>query len=346
MTQLIEYNVTQAAIAELTQEKEALLTASELDYKAIKDAKNRNGKIRIAIEKRRKEYKADALEHGRKVDSKAKESSEPVTAIEDAYKEVLNKRDAELDAVRVAAERKEQARIAFIKHEIDIYRECGAIGPYFSSAELSSHLERLQEYITTSFNFQEFLEEMKGVFKDTEERIKTALKSRLQYESEQAEQESQRKKDNEARIALQAEKDAFEQEQRDAQAKIDFELAAIQEEKDVLRRAEIEREKKRQQEIHEAKMQEAEEQLAKQRVIDEEKRKKAEETERLRLEQVAKEDAERKAANAAEDRVRNAAPELLNALKKVDEGLAMQDQDTFSAMRLMIRNVIKLAEGE
>ena len=347
-TQIIEYNVTQAAIAELTQEKETLLAASELDYKAIKDAKNRNGKIRIAIEKRRKEYKADALEYGRKVDSKAKESSDPVTAIEDAYKDVLNKRDAELEAVRVEAMHKENARIAAIEQRIEGFLSFKDNVIYnTTAAEIESIIAEFDEAFVEKFDYAEFKDKALESTETTMEFLRTKFEERTVYESEQAEQESQRKKDNEARIALQAEKDAFEQEQKDAQAKIDFELAAIQKEKDDLQRAEIEREEKRQQEIHETKMQEAKEQLAKQRAIDEEMRIKAKKAEDERLEQVAKEDAERKVTQAAEDRVRNAAPDLLEAL----EGMVkmyeeIQPTGGWQGQYEESTAAIKLAKGE
>lgn len=317
MTQLIEYNVTQAAIAELTKEKEVLLSASELDYKAIKDAKNRNGKIRIAIEKTRKDLKSDALAYGKKIDNKAKEVSEPVTAIEDAYKDILNKHEAELEDVRVAALHKENERIAAIKSHIEkVHEFSDLIVVGLSSKDIMSIQKDLLSYDDNSaVDCQEFQGDYEKAISRAHEIIDDMYDNRLMIEKEKAEQAEQRKKDNEARIALQAEKDAFEQEQKDAQAKIDFERAAIQKEKDDLQLAESEREEKKQQAIHEEKMREAKEQLAKQRAIDEDARKKAAETERLRLEQVAKEEAERKVSQAAEDNVRNAAPELLEALE-------------------------------
>lgn len=242
-TQVIEYNVTEAAIAELTKEKETLLSASELDYKAIDNARKRNGKIRRAIEKRRKEYKADALEYGRKVDSKAKESSEPVTAIEDAYKDVLNKHEAELEAVRAAAEQEEQARIAVIKERIEDINSYLSRAAFCNAEEISDLLCRLKSRIGESFNYQEFTAEgllaEKGAIQLLQERLEEAI----EYEERQQKEAAQRKKDNEARIALQAEKDAFEQEQKDAQAKIDFERASIQKEKDDLQLAKVEAEK-------------------------------------------------------------------------------------------------------
>lgn len=347
-TQIIEYNVTQAAIAELAKEKETLLAAPELNYKAIDDARKRNGKIRIAIEKRRKEYKADALEYGRSVDSKAKEASEPVAAIEDAYKDVLNKREAELEAVRVAEEEKENERIAAIKDKIDYYTGIG-IGQGFSSNELKSELEHVQSYLTEGFDFQEFSDEMKSAFEEKEAYINQQLEERLKFEVKQAEQAAQRKKDEEARLELQAEKAAFEQQQKDAQVKIDAELAAIQKEKDELKQADVEREEKKQQAIHKEKMREAKEQLAKQCAIDEDARKKADEIEKLRLEQVAKEEAERKALQAGDDRVRDAAPKMLEALDGMILYSTMCEswQDDEGKIYLIkAQAAIKLAKGE
>lgn len=66
-TTIIEYDVTEAVLTELRNEQEIVLQNPK-NIEKIKSSKRKIGKLRIAIEKRRKEYKAEALAYGRNVD--------------------------------------------------------------------------------------------------------------------------------------------------------------------------------------------------------------------------------------------------------------------------------------
>ena len=343
MTKIIEYDVTEAAITKLGKERDDLLNADDLDFEAIKDGKKRNGRIRIAIEKKRKELKAEALQYGRDVDSKAKGLSSLVEQIENSYIEVLDKRGAEIEAARVEELRIENTRIAAIKDQIAYYTSSG-IGPGFSANELISESEHLNEYLTSDFDFQEFKEEADAAYKTQRSHIDNAMGNRRRIDAEKEQLEAQRKKDNEDRAKLEAEKAAFEIEQKKAKAKIDAEMEALQKHKDIMQQAENDRIHKEQEISREAEFKKAAEEAAKQRAIDAEIREKAAEIERLRLEKVAKEEAERKVKQANEDRVRNAAPDMLKALELIIEHNALDG--AYQHIKDAANNAIKLAKGE
>lgn len=354
--EVIEYNVTEARIAELTKQKDDLLGASEPDYVAIEIGIKVNGKLRIGVEKRRKFLKSDALAYGRKIDDRAKEVSAPLIANEEALKAVFNAHQAELEAVRVEHNRKENIRIAAIEERIEGFLFFKDKVVYNTTAgEIKSIIAEFDEALAEEFDYSEFKDKAFIATQETMEFLRAKFYERTAVEAEQAEQAAQRKKDETARAELEAEKAAFAAQQKEAQDKIDAERAAIEAEKKAILETRHKEEKIALEKEHEAKMQKAKEELARQRAIDEEAAAVAKETERLRLEQVAKEEAERKASQAAEDRVRNAAPELLEALELLyfqsydldadfDEEISQGNEITVDYKKA--QEAIKLAKGE
>ncbi len=81
----IEYPVAMTVITDL-QERYSGLTIAGIDDKAgllaVDEARKEVKRLKIQVENRRKELKADALEYGRKVDAAAKTLSEPLEALE------------------------------------------------------------------------------------------------------------------------------------------------------------------------------------------------------------------------------------------------------------------------
>lgn len=130
----VVYDVTDDAIA-LKRGKYALLKAdTPQGYKEVQLAIADLRETRVAIEKRRKELKADSLEYGRKVDTVAKLL---ITQIEDiekplkALKSAVDEEKAQAKAAKEAAERQalradldaEAARLAAERAEFEAERE-------------------------------------------------------------------------------------------------------------------------------------------------------------------------------------------------------------------------------
>ena len=316
----IVYDINPAIIAELKTEQDAILASlpeniADLDIEIIKKAKRKSVKLRTATEAQRKEYKAWVLSYGKLVDSKAADAIEPVLEIENIYTNLINDYDeyfAELS--RIAAE-KEAKRIADIKYKIEGYRLLSGITPNYSSNELKTHIEELQKYLTCDFDFQEFAEEMEGVYKDVENILKTALENRLKFEAEQEKLEAQRKIDDENRAKFEAEKAEFEAKQAEANAAIEAERAALQKQRDDAERAEMAKIQAEQEKQRQAEIQKQRDELEREKQAQAEKRKLLEEQESARLEQIRIENEARRIAQAKEDKIRNAAPQLYTALE-------------------------------
>ncbi|MBE0471991.1 MAG: hypothetical protein IBX55_21090 [Methyloprofundus sp.] len=111
-TQPIVYDITKAAIMELKDRYPVV--ASIQDNTQLKEVKAAIADVRsrrTAIEARRKELKADALEYGRQVDAKAKELTALLLEIEEPLKEVAEEYEERKRQEKLAKEREEKERI-------------------------------------------------------------------------------------------------------------------------------------------------------------------------------------------------------------------------------------------
>ncbi len=346
MTSIINFDVTEAVLNQL-REKQALILTENPNIEDVKSGKREIAKLRNAIENRRKELKAEALEYGKKVDSSAKEAQAPVAEIEGRYDVVIEKYEAEKARIEAELREKETTRIADIKDKIDYYVGIG-IGDGFSSNELKTELEHVRDFLTEGFDFQEFTEEAAAAFKKKEDFLIARLEARLKYESEQEELKKQQAIQAEEKAKFEAEKAAFETARREANAKIESERAALQKQKDDSEKAEkarlfAEQEKQR--------LAEEQKRALERRIADEqaqEEKMRRESAERLRIEEIKKENEARKLAQEKEDRVRNAAKDMLMALYNVrDSDMATREEDEgrVSSVLNEVRQAIKLAEG-
>jgi dsDNA-specific endonuclease/ATPase MutS2 len=125
MTTVIQvvYDVTDDAIA-LKRGQYAVLKADTKEgYEQVRLAIADCRETRSAIEKRRKELKADSLEYGRKVDAVAKHLTEQIEAIEGplkAQKAAIDEEKARVKAEKEAAAQKAIAEVeARLKAEAD-----------------------------------------------------------------------------------------------------------------------------------------------------------------------------------------------------------------------------------
>ena len=113
-TPIVEYNVSNAAIAELKSKYGGLTADTPQGYEDVKTALKEVSGYRIAVENKRKELKADALEYGRKVDAEAKRIQALIAEVEEPLKLEKKKVDDEKDRIareKVEAERRELERL-------------------------------------------------------------------------------------------------------------------------------------------------------------------------------------------------------------------------------------------
>ena len=115
---VVKYDVTNAAIEELSKRYAPLKITDTKSYKVVLAAINDVRGYRIATENKRKELKKGALEYGRKVDSEAKRIAallEPIETELRNKKQVVDDKKAAIIAEKV---RVEEARIAVNRDSI------------------------------------------------------------------------------------------------------------------------------------------------------------------------------------------------------------------------------------
>jgi len=133
-TGLVEYNITDAVIAEM-KSIYMELTITDLDDKEQFDAVHSARMVvkgkRVEVEKRRKELKADALAFGREVDGKAKKIFEKLEPIETHLDREEKKVTDEEKRVKAESDRKEKEKI---EKRINTLAAWGQAFPFFEIA--------------------------------------------------------------------------------------------------------------------------------------------------------------------------------------------------------------------
>lgn len=232
-TEVVEFSQTEAGLAELRSQLagatfDCSTTAGDKEARASRFALV---KLRSALEDKRKELKAPLVERGRLIDAEAKRITGEILALEQPIDAVIRAAEAEREQRRIERERAEAARLTAINAAIDnikalpvvyvagtqdVLRDAmAALGGRDLSAEFDAvHLPRAEEARAAAL-FQ----------------LDTLLSQRVAADAEAA--------------RLQAEREALEQQRREAaaeQARIEAEAAAARAEADRLARAQRERE--------------------------------------------------------------------------------------------------------
>lgn len=237
--QVVKYNVTDAAIQEMS-EMYLPLTITDLEDKEQFDAVHSAHMVvkgkRIEVDKKRKELKADALAWGRKVQDEANRIFALIEPIESHLK-------AEKDKVAQEKQRIEDERIAKIKDEINswekAYQEISNTGDAEELSAYVSKLESVRDLISPELYF-EFTGSAIESCNNLLTRARRDLENFIRLEAEEAERKAEAERLAEEQAKLKAEQEKIEQERyevAEAQRKIDEE------------KAELERAKKAEQEI-------------------------------------------------------------------------------------------------
>jgi hypothetical protein len=181
---VIEYNITDAALAELAEQYGGMVvTTDNLDEG--KEARKAVRDVRLAVEERRKELKADALAYGKAVDGKAKEIQAKIAKVEEPLAE-------QLDAIANAEKLAEEKRVATIESYLGVLRAYGLETEDKTLAELQAWQEQLNELEITEEIYQEFREQAVGAKAESESRLRIAITRKQAAEEEAARLEEQR----------------------------------------------------------------------------------------------------------------------------------------------------------
>lgn len=232
-TQVIEYSVTDAAIAKMHADYMGLTVNGIEDkagfamvHTARMDVKNK----RIAVEKRRKELKAEALAWSKKVDGRANEIFAKLAPIEehlDAEEGKITKLKARLEA-EAKRKREEQAQA-----RVDKMAAFGASLPFLQAMEISEG-DFQARLIIAEDDWKKEQARAADEKRKEAERIESERKARedeaARLEAERAELERIRAEEDAKRKAeedrLRKEREAIEAQQRAEREKLEAERRA------------------------------------------------------------------------------------------------------------------------
>lgn len=287
--QPITYPVIAEHIQELAQRYMPLAVQGVSDKKGLEvvhAARMEMRNLRVSIEKRRKELKADSLEYGKKVDEAAKALTKLIEPIESH----LEKEEAIVEREKERLRREEEVkRQAKLQQRLDQLTAVGAMRhPSVVEILTDEEFADTLENCTREFEEKQAREAAEAEQRRQEqERLELERAELARIKAKQEEELAEARRQEEERLS--AEREALEIERRkqaEEQARVDAERARLDAEKQRL--ADEEAERQRQIELEKAKAEAAE-------------RAKREAEERARTEA---EEAQRRAAAAEAERKR------------------------------------------
>lgn len=243
-TQIVEYSVTEAMLAELKQ-KYADVPADLSDkqsYEYVRKATAHLRGLRGDVEKRRKELKADALEFGRRVDSTAKEITAKIEAIEEPLATAKKEYDTAVEVAKREAALAEERRIDHINDRIAAIRNLPAANISAPSQEVFDAIAALEKEQFDLSWAMEFSDKASAAIADSIIKLNDLATMRQQQEqaAQVAAEEAKRKAAEEELARLQREKElaiereALKIEQEKLQAEREAHQAAIKAEQERL----------------------------------------------------------------------------------------------------------------
>jgi len=292
VTEIAEYSQTAAALSDL-RHRFLGVAFNVSTTKGMDEAKKARQEVkgyRTALENKRKEIKAPALERCRLIDDEAKTITAALLEIEEPIDQQIKAEEARKEAEKAAKAEAERQRVAAIRTQIDTIKNHAAFAVGKSADAILKILSGVEGF-EIGEDFQEFKPEAEQAKAETLDKIKALHEAQVQHESEQARIAAERAE----LTRLRAEAEAREREAAAARAE--------QERKDREARAEQERKDR---EAREALEREQAAKLAAERAAHEAELRKQREAQEAELkaqrEAQAKADAEARAAREAEEK--------------------------------------------
>jgi len=152
---VVEYNLSLAEASKMAEKYKPLLNADMDDkeqYALVQGAERDLKKTRLAVEKMRKDLKADALEYGRKVDSQAKEIVAPMIAVEKPLKELRVEFDMREEVAKREAARVEQERVDGIIDRITKIKNVAGTLMQSDIEQIAGTIAKLEAVQTSEFD--------------------------------------------------------------------------------------------------------------------------------------------------------------------------------------------------
>ncbi len=246
---VVEYSRTEAALAELRQKYSGVVfdcTTTKGDKEA-RAARLELTTLRTSLEKKRKEFKAPALEFGKKIDSEAARVTAEILSIENPIDEQIKADEKRRADEKAERERIEAERIKAIKDKIATIRSFAAKCQGISAERIANGIEMVSKIGTSADEFAEFEGEAKTAQAETLQAMRELHAATKAREEETARVEAQRIENEriaeEQRIA--SEKLAAERAELERQQQAQAEALAAQQAEINRREAELKAEQER-----------------------------------------------------------------------------------------------------
>lgn len=231
--QIAEYNATAAGLADLRGRLANVVydvtTTAGMDM-ARKDRAEVRG-LRVALEKKRVEIKAPALERSRLIDAEAKLLTAQLEALETPIDEAIKSEERRKEEAKAERERIERNRVIELRGRIDSMARIPLLLTGASSAKLIQAQKDLISKCPVPADFQEFQGEALNVWTVVNRQLDDAITAKQAEEVEQAKLKAEREEFERQKTAA-AEEERLRiaraaQEQAEEQARVEAERARV-----------------------------------------------------------------------------------------------------------------------
>lgn len=191
---IVQYGATEAALAELRQKHQGVvfdLTTTRGDKEA-RAARLELVTLRTSLEKKRKEFKAPALEFGKKIDAEAARITCEIVALEKPIDEQIAADEARREAIRAEKVRIEAERVAAIQARISAIRACLARCNGISAERIANGIAQVEAIAITPEQFAELVSDAETAKAETLAGMRELHAATMAREQEAARLEAQR----------------------------------------------------------------------------------------------------------------------------------------------------------
>jgi hypothetical protein len=229
---LVQYSKTEAALAALREKYTGAtfdLTTTKGDKEA-RAARLELTTLRTSLEKRRKEFKAPALEFGKKIDAEAARITGEIEALEQPIDAQIRADENRRAAEKAERERIERDRIAAHQNRLNVIRACVGRAQGLPSARIANGIEQVEAMPTDAATWEEFAGEAEATKAETLAAMRTMFEAAKAREDEEARVEQQRLENERQAAENRAAAERLAEQQRELEAK----AASIKAEQDAI----------------------------------------------------------------------------------------------------------------
>ena len=186
-TEIAEYSVTEAALRELSEKYSGVVfeVTTTKGMTVAKEARAELRGLRTALEKKRVEIKAPALDHCRLIDAEAKRITAELVSLEEPIDVTIKAEESRKEVEKLAKLQAEQERQDAIAAKIDAIRNVPASLTGKPSVIIAGQLTKLEAETLDSDEFAEHFQSASDALELTVSRVRQMYTDQLAHEAEQ-----------------------------------------------------------------------------------------------------------------------------------------------------------------